>query len=87
MKVGIGHLRELLISINYLYLFAGEAIWLRVESKYNFIDELFSLLIVVLFSFECQLAVKLNDERIMNGDQRKERVYTLQISHPSLHVS
>jgi len=39
-----------------------------VESKYDFSDESFSLLIVV-FSFEGQLAVKLKDERIMNGDQ------------------
>lgn len=69
MKVGIGHLRELLIFINYLYLFAGEAIWLRVESKYNFSDTLFSVMKVVLFSVECQLAMKLKDERIVNADQ------------------
>lgn len=69
MKVGIGHSRELLIYINYFYLFAGEAIWLRVESKCDFNDVIFSVMIVVLFSAEWQLALMLKDERIMNGGQ------------------
>lgn len=41
----------------------------------------------VLFSVECQLAMKLKDERIMNGDQWKKRVYTIQVSHQSVHVN
>lgn len=61
MKVGDGHSKELLISINYLYLFVGEAIWLRVESKYNICYVVFKLRMVVLLSVEWKLALKLSD--------------------------
>lgn len=61
VKVGDGHSKELLISINYLYIFVGEAIWLRVESKYNLCNVLPKLTMIVLLSVEWKLAFKLRD--------------------------
>lgn len=42
-----------------------------MESKYSFTDMLFSVMKVVLFSVERQLAVKLNDGRVVNAINEK----------------